>query len=304
MHLVPDRNIRVAYSHAAKQHPSSQHIQNTTTDARAFRLADLAVSALIAEATLTPKPALVDGRGSGAHTDLNLAMMLRSARVLHGTFAELAEATFGQRPDQVLRERLAVIGREGEQAILGATGGINTHRGAIWALGLLIAGAALNDPSVPAHMIAASAGEIALYLDRYAPGSLSSHGSQVEERYGVGGARGEAQQGFPHVINIGLPVLRDARARGMSETFARLDALLTIMAHLDDTCLLYRGGLAACNAAKDGARTIIAAGGTSTSEGWIALQRLDKTLLALNASPGGSADLLAATLFLDFIEGK
>jgi triphosphoribosyl-dephospho-CoA synthase len=125
----------------------------------------------------------------------------------------------------------------------------------------------------------------------------------VVERYGVGGARGEAQQGFPHVINIGLPMLRDARTRGVPETFVRLDALLAIMAHLDDTCLLYRGGPTACNAAKDGARTVIAAGGTSTSEGWIALQRLDKTLLALNASPGGSADLLAATLFLDFIVG-
>jgi triphosphoribosyl-dephospho-CoA synthase len=279
-----------------------QHLANLpTTNGRATLLADLAVTALIAEATLTPKPALVDSRGPGAHTDLNLALMLRSAHALHSTFVALACAASGQLPDQVLRERLAAIGREGEQIMLAATGGINTHRGAIWALGLLIAGAALTASEASAHVVAACAGEIARYPDRYAP-SVSSHGACMEERYGVQGARGEAQQGFPHVINVGLPALRGARMRGVPETLARLDALLAIMAHLDDTCLLYRGGYTARNAARYGAQAVLAAGGTSTPEGRAALLRLDKALLALNASPGGSADLLAATLFLDAYE--
>jgi triphosphoribosyl-dephospho-CoA synthase len=123
----------------------------------------------------------------------------------------------------------------------------------------------------------------------------------VIQHYKVSGARGEAQAGFPHVITIGLPILHRSRQEGSSETQARLDALLAIMASLDDTCLLHRGGLAALNKARTGAAAVFAAGGTATVQGWELLQRLDRDLLALKASPGGSADLLAATLFLDFI---
>src|SRR5260221_1394119 len=123
----------------------------------------------------------------------------------------------------------------------------------------------------------------------------------VIQRYQVSGARGEAQAGFPHVTTIGLPILQRSRRKRSSETQARLDALLAIMANLDDTCLLHRGGLAALNRAQSGAAAVLAARGTATVQGWELLQRLDRDLLALNASPGGSADLLAATLFLDFM---
>jgi triphosphoribosyl-dephospho-CoA synthase len=115
------------------------------------------------------------------------------------------------------------------------------------------------------------------------------------------GARGEAQAGFPHAINIGLPTLYRSRQQGAAERTARLDALLAIMMSLDDTCLLHRGGLAALKTAQNGAAAILTTGGTATVQGWKLLQQLDRDLIALNASPGGSADLLAATLFLDFI---
>jgi triphosphoribosyl-dephospho-CoA synthase len=261
-------------------------------------LADLAVTALVEEAELTPKPALVDGRGPGAHADLDLAMMRRSAQALRTTFAALAGAAFGQRPGQALRERLGAVGRAGERVMRAATGGTNTHRGALWTLGLLVAGAAMSSARGSARRRAASAGAVARYRDRYAP-AAPTNGSRVQECYGVPGARGEARQGFPHVIGVGLPRLRAARARGVPETFARLDALVAVMARLDDTCLLHRGGSDALAAARGGARAVLEAGGTSTPAGWRALRRLDAELLARNASPGGSADLLAATLFLD-----
>ena len=107
-------------------------------------LADLAVAALIDEACLTPKPALVDRRGSGAHRDLDLDTMLRSARSLRPTFLALARAAVDQEPSQRLREQLARIGREGEVAMLRATNGSNAHRGAIWIVGLLVAGASMS----------------------------------------------------------------------------------------------------------------------------------------------------------------
>jgi triphosphoribosyl-dephospho-CoA synthase len=261
-------------------------------------LASLAVRALIEEVELTPKPALVDQRGAGAHTDLSLMLMKRSARCLGPSFELMALASFRQIPSRTLREDLGAIGRWAEQSMLLITGGANTHRGAIWTLGLLVSAAAMGANSPDA--VACTARQLACLPDWSAP-KQQSNGSRVIQRYKVSGARGEAQAGFPHVITIGLPILHRSRQEGSTKTQARLDALLAIMASLDDTCLLHRGGFAALNTAQTGAAAVFAAGGTATVQGWELLQRLDRNLVALNASPGGSADLLAATLFLDFM---
>jgi triphosphoribosyl-dephospho-CoA synthase len=261
-------------------------------------LAQLAVTSLIEEAELTPKPGLVDKQNTGAHTDLNFELMIRSAHALRSTFADIARAAFQRTPSQILREEIAEIGRNGEKIMLEATGGTNTHKGAIWAIGLLTASAAMHKPGASPCDIARTAGELARYPDRYAP-DQSTNGSRVRLRYGVTGAKGEAQQGFPHVRIIALPTLHKARNQGIPEPLARLDALVSLIAHLDDTCLLHRGGMAALRTAKENAKEIVALGGVSTAAGWKALQQLDNELLERNASPGGSADLLAATLFLD-----
>lgn len=262
-------------------------------------LADRAVNALIDEACLTPKPALVDRRGSGAHRDLDLDIMLRSARSLQPTFVALARASSNAQPSQRLREQLARIGREGEVAMMRATGGSNAHRGAIWIVGLLVASAAMN-PSDDLAMLCSQAAAISRFEDRFAPSAVTqTHGARVTQRFGVAGARGQAAEGFPHVLQIGLPALRESRAKGAPENAARLDALLAIIATLDDTCLLHRGGRIALDAAQSGAREALRAGGASQPEGYAALLRLDQKLLQLNASPGGAADLLAAALFLD-----
>ncbi|QZI71131.1 triphosphoribosyl-dephospho-CoA synthase [Pseudomonas protegens] len=268
----------------------------------AERLADLAVDALIDEADLSPKPALVDRRGNGAHTDLHLGLMHASALALWPAFKEMAEAAlaFGA-VGLPLREALGRIGREGEQAMLATTGGVNTHRGAIWALGLLVAAAALEPRSTGAGSVALRAARLALLEDRYAPRPLS-HGAQVALRYGVRGAREEAQQGFPAVLQWGLPQLKRSRAQGHGEQNARLDALLAIMSRLADTCVLYRAGEQGLLAMQQGAQAVLDAGGSASLAGRRRLHELDLQLLTLNASPGGAADLLAASLLLDRIE--
>jgi triphosphoribosyl-dephospho-CoA synthase len=129
-----------------------------------------------------------------------------------------------------------------------------------------------------------------------------SHGAQVALRYGVRGAREEAQQGFPAVLQLGLPQLKRSRAQGHGEQNARLDALLAIMSRLADTCVLYRAGELGLQAMQQGARAVLDAGGSATLAGRRRLHELDLQLLTLNASPGGAADLLAASLLLDRIE--
>ncbi|BCG27685.1 putative 2-(5''-triphosphoribosyl)-3'-dephosphocoenzyme-A synthase [Pseudomonas tohonis] len=264
-------------------------------------LADQAVDALIDEADLSPKPALVDRRGSGAHTDLHLGLMHASALSLWPAFKGMAEAaielgTVGQ----PLREALGRIGREGEAAMLAVTGGVNTHRGAIWALGLLVAAAALEPGKAAAAALATRAARIALIDDRAAP-RQDSHGSHVAQRYGARGAREEAQLGFPGVLLHGLPQLQRSRAQGSGEQNARLDALLAIMAELEDTCVLWRAGPEGLDAMQRGARAVLAAGGCASLAGRRRLRELETCLLGLNASPGGAADLLAACLFIDRI---
>ncbi len=187
-------------------------------------LADLAVDALIDEADLSPKPGLVDRRGSGAHTDLHLGLMHASALALWPSFKAMAEAA--QQRGEInlhLREDLGRIGREGEVEMLRVTGGVNTHRGAIWALGLLSAAAALEPRELAAEQVAVRAARLALLNDRAAPVTGDSHGAQVCRLYGVHGAREEAQLGFPAVIQQALPQLARSRAAGAGEQNARLD---------------------------------------------------------------------------------
>lgn len=266
----------------------------------AERLADLAVQALIDEADLSPKPGLVDRRGNGAHDDLHLGLMHASAQALWPVFKAMAEAAqeVGE-VGQPLRETLGQLGRDGEAEMLRVTDGVNTHRGAIWALGLLSAAAALQIDAPDARSIAATAAALARLSDPAAPHNPDSHGARVCRTYGVLGAREQAQHGFPAVIEQGLPQLLVSRRGGAGEQNARLDALLAIMTELTDTCVLHRAGLEGLTRMQQGARAVLEAGGAASLAGRRQLRLLDRDMLALNASPGGAADLLAATLFLD-----
>ncbi|GAA2531482.1 triphosphoribosyl-dephospho-CoA synthase [Winogradskya humida] len=263
-------------------------------------LADLAVEALHAEARLTPKPGLVDRRGSGAHADMTLAMLAASAEALRPAFAACAQAAASIPLGAALRARIGAVGRAGETRMVQATGGVNTHRGALWALGLLTAGAAARGGI---EAIVGFAAELARLPDADAPApDPRAHGRLARLRYGAAGAAGEARAGFPHVTDVALPALHNARAQGATEDQARLDALLALMTRVDDTCLLHRGGPAGLTAVQAGAAAVLAAGGTATGAGQAALAALDEHTARAGLSPGGSADLLAAALFLDALE--
>jgi triphosphoribosyl-dephospho-CoA synthase len=274
--------------------------QTTEAPAHPEQLARLAWQALAAEAELTPKPGLVDRRGAGSHTDLSLDRMRRSARTIAPYLAKMAFAAAVAPMDQELRATVAAIGREAEAAMLRTTAGSNAHKGAIWVLGLLVC-AASESVDLHSENIARNAGYLARLPDRARP-QIVSHGELVRSRYGATGARGEACANFPHVIGVGLPALREARRTGHTERDSRLIALLQIMSHLDDTCVLYRGGTEAQEFVHTGSAQVLAVGGPGTPEGNAALLDLDHEFVRRQISPGGSADLLAATLFLDALE--
>jgi len=252
-------------------------------------LAREARDALLAEVRTTPKPGLVDLEHRGAHADLCIDRMTASAYALEPAFASIAECARDALPTIALREELGEAGRRAETAMMRATGGSNAHRGAIWALGLLVAARASLGAQASAGAIARRAGALARLPDRFAARG-STHGAVVQRRFGAGGALGEARQNFPHVTAIAFPLVRGGAAHA--------DILLALLAAVDDTCLLHRGGGDALAVARVGAARALAAGGTATTVGMRLVRRLDAALVARNASPGGCADLLAAGMLL------
>lgn len=269
-----------------------------SVESRLHQLAQHATDCLIEEVNLTPKPGLVDRRGSGAHRDLSLLLMERSARSLTPTFYALAQQCWQRPADIALRETVGRLGREGERQMMAATDGVNTHRGAIWALGLLVSAAAMQGGVASSTQLCANAAELARLPDRHAPKNFSK-GLRAVHRFQVPGAREEAQQGFPHITQLALPQLWRSREAGANETEARLDALMAILTSLSDTCVLNRAGMPGLLTLQRGAQSVLQVGGVAQAAGRQALQQLDSAMLALNASPGGAADLLAATLFID-----
>ena len=242
---------------------------HTALSLDAETIADTAVAALHAEADLTPKPGLVDRRGAGAHADMNVALLHRSADALRDAFLECCWAALVL-DGTALRLELGLIGRAGERAMLAATGGVNTHRGALWALGLLSAGVAARGIGGAC----AFAAETARIPDPAAD-VTRSHGATARRRYGATGAAGEAAAGFPHVREHALPALCAARLRGADEATARVDALRAWLATVDDTCLLYRGGPAGLRAVQTAAADVLAEGGYGSVRGRARFDALD-----------------------------
>lgn len=262
------------------------------------------MDALISEADLTPKPGLVDRRGSGSHGDMDRRLLHASAQALWPAFAQCAAAAQSSTSDTELRMTLGRIGRDGERAMLVSTGGVNTHRGALWALGLL--SAAVQDSSDITGIVtrAAQLAQIPDPAKDTGHEPESSHGAEARRRYHVGGAAGEAQAGFPHVTRHALPALARARSEGCDEPTARLQALLSLMAHLDDTCVLHRGGQDGLHLVQNGALAVLQAGGPKTRDGRRLFADLDRACALHRLSPGGSGDLLSAALFLEYIQGQ
>ena len=244
-------------------------------DFAAGYLADLAAKALEQEVRLTPKPGLVDERNNGAHNDMDLPLFLRSIDALTPYFRQITALSLSGADAAALQ----AAGREAEAAMFRATGGVNTHKGALFSFSVLLSalGRCLTEGGDVFTRAAALAAELTP--------PQNTHGAAVTARHQVGGARAEALAGFPTA----------RKAAGVLQTHDALTTLLWLMAHTEDTNLYHRGGADGASFVKARSAAILAA----PAERRIALtQALDDTLIDRWLSPGGSADLLALALFL------
>lgn len=259
----------------------------------------LAAECLCLEVNTHPKPGLVSYVDAGAHRDMDAQLLYHSAHTLAPFFAALATA--GRVAAGL--DRLREIGIAAERAMLDATNGVNTHRGAIFGLGLMAAAAGFRD----ANGICGSLGSVVANLWGRSIESIAvvpdSHGARAARRYGAGGARREAALGYPSVYGIAIPALAVGHtlARGDAEA-ARVHACLALIASVGDTNLLHRGGLDGLAFAQRLAGAFLEAGGVGQT-GW-RLQALEihEAFVARNLSPGGCADLLAMALFAHALE--
>ena len=288
--------------------------KNTNEPAPAFILdrcapaaiAQAAWRALIAEVTLTPKPGLVDRNNTGAHKDMTLAMFHASANALLPHFEAIAHAgraTANASPSEAFAQ-IRPLGILAERDMLLATGGANTHKGAIFSLGLLTAAGsrlAAQGKAFDSGDILASAGGFAagICARELSFSQARTKGERAYIAYGARGARGEAEAGFPSLRDIALPALKQTLLDGYDTETALLVTLLHLMAQVRDTNVMTRADIAAAAFVRGCADALIKKGLPVASPAWkTALYELDCALIARNVSPGGCADLLACAHFV------
>ena len=280
------------YSH--QRRPSEARFASTY---EAEAIAAIAVRCLLRELETWPKPGLVSHVDSGSHSDMSFDTFQRSAAAIQPYFHALAAAG----AEGCGMGRLRIIGLEAEFAMFAATEGVNTHRGAIFGLGLLCAAAGtkasgLVDPVIPLGEVVTKLWGRNI-LD--GPVLLHSHGGTARRIHGAGGARAEAAQGFPSVYEIGLPALQQGAMMAPCDLeAARVQACFALIAALEDTNLLHRGGLSGLRYAQCAARGFLDDGGVGTRNWRERASAVHQSFIARRLSPGGSADLLAMTLFI------
>lgn len=259
-------------------------------------IAACAAQALREELVTYPKPGLVSLVDNGSHPDMDADCFLTSIEAIAPSFAEMAEAAEGG----CALEELQRIGLEAERAMWEATGGRNTHRGAIFCLGLLAAAAGrmhLEDGLSLTEIVEVRWGGDIPQADGL---SGSSDGLLMCREYGLGGVRREVTRGFPTVRRHGMQAFRGALEHGREA--ARVQAFFALLEHCEDTTLLKRGGMEGMQWARGQAREFLEAGGVKQPQWREGAEGVHFEFVRRNLTAGGAADLLAATLFINDVE--
>ena len=273
---------------------AAELLEESVSPDRASLIADLAVLALLFEAATTPKPGLVDLDNSGAHCDMDFMMFSKSAGSLHNYFRTAAlAADFSS---------LRKLGLEAEKKMLSVTGGVNTHKGAVFSVGLICSALGkLSDEDIhDSRKVLDTAGEMAGGIVKKDLGHVTMEnavaaGEKIYAQYGITGIRGEAEGGFNSVKTLSIPVVVSLLKDGYTLNEAGRTALLNLIAGTDDTNLIKRGGYAESRRVRERVIGILE---KEECPQETELKALDMEFTKKNLSPGGCADLLSVTYLL------
>jgi holo-ACP synthase / triphosphoribosyl-dephospho-CoA synthase len=282
------------------------YVENKEIKKIAENLACYAVNSLLKEVAADPKPGLVTRVRNGTHKDMNVFTFINSATVLNAGYYEMALSALRENwRDDFYLNRIRSIGLKMEMEMFQATEGVNTHKGAIFLLGISVFCTALSfkqtgrvDFAYIQNMIAKITKGVSLELDLK---QLKTHGQKVYTQYGFKGARGEVEAGLPIVFKHALPF-----ASVLSETDLSIDdylsaILVKIISKNDDTNVLYRGDLEKLEYVQKSATKIVNIGCWNNKSKKMYSELCDYSNKN-NISCGGSADLLAVSLFFLEVE--
>ena len=294
-----------------------------------YIIAHLATQALQAELDTTPKPGLVDKDNNGAHRDMDHALMQLSINTLHPYFVRLAFLGFADTlpSHTVIRD----AGIEAEKAMLEATNGVNTHKGALFSMGLAVVAAAYEEKKAAANKEVRGKEREEEYLSSLQltikalaasfPDTSGTHGSKAKQLSNgtttIKGALDNAREGYEKLFAEWLPFYNERRKS--HDAHALHKTLLRIMCDLDDTNVIYRTNVATAEEVKQEARALLASFEEAyaaedkekcasaieekcASAELLALKDMDRRYTERNISPGGAADMLSLTVFIGSIQ--
>ena len=268
--------------------------------------ARLATQALLYEVATTPKPGLVDRENSGSHRDMDFFTFQASAAALYPYFAQCVKVGRETVDAQETFRRLRLPGKLAEGEMLRATAGVNTHKGAIFSTGILCGALGrlereqwCSPGAVLAECAAMTKGLVSRDYVNLSSETAKTAGQKLYLQYGITGVRGQAEAGFPAVLNVGLPKLEAALAAGKSINEAGCAALLAMLADTVDTNMIHRGGYELAKETAEKLRMLLA---KEPFPSKATLEALNEEFVQKNLSPGGTADLLALVYMLHFLK--
>jgi triphosphoribosyl-dephospho-CoA synthase len=282
----------------------------------AHYIASLAQRAILYEVSTTPKPGLVDRDNAGAHKDMDFFTFMSSSSALYSGLYECAleGISFNDSDNSKLMDRLRIPGIRCEEAMFKATNGVNTHKGIIFSLGILCAavGNLYRKQEKEQFLIEEICDEVKSITDGLTfkdfkginDKSKLTHGERLFKEYGFKGIRGEVETGFITVRKQAVPIIRewkDKKEFSLNDLFLQL--LMSIMIESEDTNVIIRGGIESLIITKAMSEDFIKSGGMHSKDAREKLESMNSLFIEKNISPGGSADLLAVSIFLGLIEG-
>ena len=262
--------------------------------------------ALLYEVCVSPKPGLVDRFNSGSHRDMDLFDFVDSAAVLRSYFFQcvLLGIEKSDLTPQGLFRSLRQPGMEAEERMLDETGGINVHKGAIFSLGILCAARgrlwALGKKADSGALFDTARAMARNVTDELASAPESA-GKRIFKTSGITGIRGEAMRGYPSVRDRGLPLLEQLLSEGLSMNDAAAVVLLHLLLAVEDTNMIRRSSLQRFEEVRDQIGRLLEETPVPSLE---KIADLDRDFIRENLSPGGSADMLALTLFMHFLKKR
>ncbi len=280
-------------------------------DAELRNVSRYLTQAIMLEVCTHPKPGLVTRMTTGSHNDMSIMTFAMSSAVLSRAFYELQDIGMAHTGDaKELFGKVRAYGRNAEKELLAVTKGVNTQRGILFAGGILsaAAGFAIKYGLAKTQLVDVvkmmTSGLVREELETAKEKTDLTAGERLYRRYGITGIRGEVENGFPSVLNKGLPALREAFAGGADLNSALVHTLIALMTVVEDSNVLWRTDVATAEEVKQTAKQIMLLGSVFTDAGKNALQEAEKYFIHKRISPGGSADLLSVTIGLYLLENK